>query len=44
VLERGDGGWRLANAQTGTLVAAAWSTVEGFGLGLDAVQALSSTV
>ncbi len=40
VLEKGDGGYRLTNASTGTLVAADWSTVDGFGLDLDAIEAV----
>jgi len=38
VLEHEGGGYRLTNAATGTLVAADWSTVDGFGLDLDAIE------
>jgi hypothetical protein len=37
-VEKGPGGHRLVDAATGTLVAADWSTLDGFGLSLGDVE------
>jgi len=37
-LEKGKGGFVLVDASTGTWVAAAWSSADGFGLILDDVE------
>ena len=37
-VEKGPGGHRLVDASTGTLVAADWSTLHGFGLSLGDVE------
>lgn len=34
----GQSGWRLVDAQTGTLQAAVWTNKDGFGLSLDDIE------
>jgi hypothetical protein len=39
-LEHTAAGYRIVNADTGTLVAAVWTTADGYGLDLDQVAAV----
>ena len=39
-LEGGAAGFRLVDDNTGTIIAAVWSTPDGFGLTLDEVEAI----